>query len=198
MRRKEFEIKDKSIIENILNSVEYGTFALSMNNKPYSIPVNFVYESGIIYFHGAKKGKKKEYIQNNSLASFSVVEPFSMIQSYFSSNDDLACPATHFFQSVFCDGKITLVTEYDEKASALELIMKKLQSEGKYIPLNDEAYRKMINATEVFKFTIESMSGKIKLGQHLPSERFEMILEHLKNRGLEIDKLTIEKMLEYN
>ena len=34
-------------------------------------------------------------ILNNALASFSVVEPYSMIQSYFSSTGNLACPATH-------------------------------------------------------------------------------------------------------
>ncbi len=59
MRRKEFEVKDKDIIKDILNSSDYGTFALAVDNKPYSIPVNFVYENDIIYFHGAKKGKKE-------------------------------------------------------------------------------------------------------------------------------------------
>jgi len=32
------------------------------------------------------------------------------------------------------------------------------------------------------------------LGQHLPKERFDMIIEHLNVRGSEIDKLTIQEM----
>jgi nitroimidazol reductase NimA-like FMN-containing flavoprotein (pyridoxamine 5'-phosphate oxidase superfamily) len=194
MRRSEFEIKNKQLIEEVLNSVEYGTLALCKDNIPYSVPVNFVYDDNSLYFHGAKKGKKKEWIVNNSFASFSAVESYAMIQSYFSSNDHLACPATQFFKSVFCDGHITILEAYAQKAKALELLMQKLQKEGQYKPLDDSAYEKMINATEVYKLDIENMSGKIKLGQHLSTERFEMILEHLQNRGSEMDKLTIEQM----
>lgn len=196
MRKKDVEIKDKKIMEDILNSSEYGTFALSKDNKPYSLPINIVYDGEVIYFHGAKKGKKKEYILANSLAYLSVTEPYSMIQSYFSTDDGKACPATHFYRSVFCDGEIKIVNEYDEKAKALELIMQKFQPEGKYIPLNDEIYKKMINATEVFRFEISQMSGKLKLGQNLPKERFEKILEHLELRGSDMDRLTVKMMKE--
>ena len=41
-----------------------------------------------------------DILKNNQFASFSVVESYSMIQSYFSSNDKLACPATQFFKSI--------------------------------------------------------------------------------------------------
>jgi nitroimidazol reductase NimA-like FMN-containing flavoprotein (pyridoxamine 5'-phosphate oxidase superfamily) len=197
MRRSEFEVKDQQIIDDILNSAEYCTFAFCMDNKPYSLPVNFVHEDNVLYFHGAKKGKKKEYIEANSNASLSVAEPYSMIQSYFSSTDGKACPATHFFRSVCADGKVSIVKDYDEKAKALELLMQKLQPEGKYIPLDDTIYKKMINATGVFRFDIKEISGKIKLGQHLAKEKFDMILEHLEKRGSDIDKITAKLMKEY-
>ncbi|WP_428739077.1 pyridoxamine 5'-phosphate oxidase family protein [Sulfurimonas sp.] len=196
MRRSEFAIKDKKQIEEILHSISYGTLALAKENKPYSIPVNFVYEDGVIYFHGAKKGRKKEYMLHNSLASFSVVEPFSMIQSYFSSNDGLACPATHFFRSIICDGVVEIVEDYDTKVKALQLLMEKLQSEGSFKHLSEDVYDKMINATEVFRFEIKEMSGKVKLGQHLPKERYEMVLEHLQKRGSALDQVTIQQMKE--
>ena len=196
MRRSEFAIKDKKQIEEILHSISYGTLALAKDDKPYSIPVNFAYEDGVIYFHGAKKGRKKEYMLHNSLASFSVVEPFSMIQSYFSSNDGLACPATHFFRSIICDGVVEVVDSYDTKVKALQLLMEKLQSEGGFKHLSEDVYEKMINATEVFRFEIKEMSGKVKLGQHLPKERYEMVLEHLQKRGSSLDQVTIQQMKE--
>jgi uncharacterized protein len=194
MRRSEFEIKDKELIVDILANVEYGTLALCNDNQPYSVPVNFVYNGGSIYFHGARKGKKKEFILNNPNASLSIVEQYSMIQSYFSSNDELACPATQFFKSIICDGAITVVEDYNEKVQALQLLMEKLQSEGKYKHLSEEVYQKMINATEVFRFDIDKMVGKIKLGQNLSKERFDMVLTHLEKRGNDIDKLTIKQM----
>lgn len=190
------EIKDKKIIEEILLTMEYGTLAICDGNIPYSVPMNFVYSDDIIYFHGSKKGKKLDFMNNNPLASFSVVEPYSMIQSYFSSKDDLACPATHFFKSVCCDGKIEIVEDYDEKVKALALLMEKLQPEGKYKPLDDEIYKKHINATGVFKLNIENMRGKMKLGQQLPKDRYEMIIKYLSKRGYDIDKQTIKNMKE--
>lgn len=57
-----------------------------------------------------------------------------------------------------------------------------------------EVYQKTINITQVYKIVPIEIRGKIKLGQHLPQERFEMILEHLGSRGSEIDKLTAEEM----
>ena len=196
MRRSEFEIKDQQHIEEVLHTISYGTLALAKENKPYSIPINFVYDDGAIYFHGAKAGRKKEYMLHNSLASFSAVEPFSMIQSYFSTNDGLACPATHFFRSIICDGNVEIVKDYDTKVKALQLLMEKLQPEGKYKHLSEDVYEKMINATEVFCLHIKEMSGKVKLGQHLPKERYDMILKHLEKRGGSLDQTTIEKMKE--
>ncbi len=194
MRRSEFEIKDKKEIEEMLHVIAYGTLALAKENRPYSIPVNFVYEDGLIYFHGAKKGRKKEYMLHNAFASFSVVEPFSMIPSYFSSNDGLACPATHFFRSIICDGVVEIVQEYDTKVKALQLLMEKLQSEGGFKHLSEEVYEKMINATEVFRFEIHEMRGKVKLGQHLPKERYERVLEHVQKRGSLLDHVTLQQM----
>ena len=199
MRRSEFEIKDKTIIEDIFSTSDYGTFALCMENRPYSIPVNFVYDGKVIYFHGAKKGRKKEYILANNLASFNIAQPYSIIQSYFTATDGMACPATHFFRSVCCDGRIIIVENYDEKVKALTLLMKKLQPEGKYKPLDEEIYKKMINAVEVFRFEIEEVNGKLKVGQNLPKEKINMILENLEKRDNEIDKLTMKAIMEqYN
>lgn len=199
MRRSEFEIKDKAIIEDVFASAEYGTFALCLDNKPYSIPVNFVYDGNVIYFHGARKGRKKDYILANSLAAFSIAQPYSIIQSYFTTNDGMACPATHFFRSVCCDGEIKIVEDYEEKIRALTLLMEKLQPEGKYKPLDEEIYRKMINAVEVFRFEINEVNGKLKLGQNMPKEKIGMILKSLEKRGSKIDKLTIKALMEqYN
>ena len=54
--------------------------------------------------------------------------------------------------------------------------------------------KKTINITQVFKILISDIKGKVKLGQHLPQERFDMIVEHLELRGNEIDRLTAKEM----
>lgn len=191
------EMRNKDLIEEVFLKNEYGTLALCKDNKAYSLPINFVYFDGVLYFHGSKKGKKIDFLIDDSQASFSVVEPYSLIQSYFSSKDNLACPATQFFKSVICDGKINIVENYEEKVKALKLLMEKLQPEGKYIDLEKkDVYEKRINNLQVFKLIITSVDGKLKMGQKLPQERFDMIINYLKNRGYEIDLQTIKVMKE--
>ncbi len=185
-----FTITDEAAIYALLDRTEYGTLALSIDNRPYSLPVNFVRVENTLYFHGSKKGRKIETITANSRAAFSVVEAGSIIPSYFSSTDELACPATQFFASVMIEGRIVFVEEYDVKAAALEALMEKLQPEGGYKPLSDPAYRKAIDATTIYALPIERLSGKYKFGQHLPPERFERILHYLNERGTATDQHT--------
>jgi nitroimidazol reductase NimA-like FMN-containing flavoprotein (pyridoxamine 5'-phosphate oxidase superfamily) len=195
----QFRIKNKELIDKILDNNEYGTLALCKDNIPYSVPLNFSILNDCIYFHGAKKGKKVDIIEANANASFSVVENYSLIQSYFSTKDNLACPATHFFKSIIVQGKIQFVSDYEEKADALESLMQKLQPEGKYIPLKDkDVYEKKINGVLVYKLVIDNIEGKIKLGQNLNDERFKMVLSHLKQRGTDLDLLTVKEMEKAN
>ena len=184
-----FEITDKTIIKEVLDNAQYGTLAICSNNKPYSLPINFVEREGAFYFHGSSKGRKIDILKQNQWASFSVVEDYSLIQSYFSSTDGLACPATHFFKSVIVDGQISFVDSYKEKVAALSALMEKLQEEGKYKPLEQDIYKKSINATTVYRLTPDTIKAKFKFGQHLSRERFEMIIDHLKKRGSQKDWL---------
>ncbi len=191
-----FEIKNKIIIEKMLDEQEYGTLAICANNKPYSLPINYVRMGENIYFHGSKKGRKIDILKSNCLASFSVVEAYSLIASYMSSKENLACPATQFFKSIIIDGHIEFVDDYVEKTRVLESLMQKLQKEGKYKPLDASVYKKAINATTVYKLVPRELKAKFKFGQHLTQERFNMILGHLRKRGIQKDIQTLKIMQE--
>ena len=47
--KKVFEITDEKIISEILDNAEFGTLALCVDNKPYSVPINFVESEGDIF-----------------------------------------------------------------------------------------------------------------------------------------------------
>lgn len=195
--KKVFTITDKNMITEILSEIEYGSLALSVDNKPYCVPLNFVQLNETIYFHGAKKGKKLDFIKENSLASFLVVEAFSVLPSFFATSDNLACPATQLFKSVIIDGVIHMVDDYNEKAQALEALMQKLQKEGKYIPLDDKIYEKAINATALFKLVPDEISCKFKLGQNFNEERLKRVSQHLEERGTKKDLETLELIMKF-
>lgn len=191
-----FEIKNKKIVNTVMSKAEYGTLALCSQNKPYSIPVNFVHKGDNIYFHGSLSGRKMNILRENPNVSFSIVENFSLIASYFSSNEGLACPATQFFKSIVIDGEVSVVSKKEEKINALTLLMQKLQPEGGYKPFEDYAYNKMLKATAVLKIEVKEIRAKFKFGQHLDKKRFDMILTHLEKRDTKIDRETIKMMRE--
>lgn len=195
--KKAHEIKDELLINEIFEEIEFGTLALCVDNKPYSLPINFVKNGNEIYFHGSKKGKKIELMETNCNASFSVVDSISFLPSYFSTTDENASPATHIYKSVIVDGKIEFVEDYDEKILALDFLMKKYQKEGGYKPLNDEIYQKIVNATCIYKLSIKELSAKFYLGQHFNDKRFNRVCEQLEKRGRPNDIRTLQLLQEF-
>jgi nitroimidazol reductase NimA-like FMN-containing flavoprotein (pyridoxamine 5'-phosphate oxidase superfamily) len=196
--KKIFEITDDKLISEILDNAQFGTLALCVDNKPYSLPINFVELDGEIFFHGAKKGKKIDMMKTNPNVSFSVVEDYSLLPSYFSNDQGNACPATHLFKSVIIDGKIEFVEEYEKKVNALQELMEKLQSEGGFTHMSDKnIYEKAINATQLFKLVPTEKRAKFKLGQNFNEERYIRVKEHLQKRGTKKDLATLKLLEEY-
>ncbi len=189
-----FEIKDKEIIQAVFDRAEYGTLALSEDGKPYSVPVNFVAVEDVIYFHGAQKGRKMSMISNNASVSFSVVENYALIPSYFSSHEGLACPATQFFKSIIIDGDAVVIESRNKKAKMFDALMRKLQPEGQYRSFDEEVYDTVLSATAVIKIVPKEICAKFKFGQHLNEERFMMIIEKLRERGDTLDMETLHLM----
>ncbi len=42
MKKQIFDITDKKIISQVLSDAQYGTLAICDDNKPYSLPINFI------------------------------------------------------------------------------------------------------------------------------------------------------------
>ena len=183
-------------MKELLEDVEYGTLALCLDGQPYSVPLNFVHDEGSIYFHGKKGGRKMLAILSNPRVSFSVVKNYSIIPSYFSTTKGLASPATQFFKSAIFEGVAEIIEDRGEKILALSLLMKKLQSEGGYKALDEAVYEKIINATGVIKMRIDQQELKLKFGQKLSQERFDMVIKNLEKRQVGMDIETV-KMMKY-
>ncbi len=196
MIKQNFDITDNNLITEMLASAEYGVLALS-GEKPYAVPVNFVYLDGSIYFHGSPRGKKMDIIKENNNVSFSVISNSIIIPSYFSSTENLACPASAFFKSIIIDGTAEIISTHKELVKIFSAMMEKLQPEGQYKSFESREYDKQLSAVSVVKINVKEMSAKFKFGQNLNSERFKMVIDHLDKRGRETDILTIKAMKQF-
>lgn len=194
MRRKEFEITDRTSIERFLASQSSGVITLSAL-PPYSLPVNFAWDGARVLIHSALEGKKVPLLRAGNQGQFTVYKEYSVIPSFFSQNRD-ACNATQFFASVMVFGQTGEIVDITEKAAALNAIMDQVQGKGTYpkISADDPKAAAMLEHVGVFFLKAESLSAKFKAGQNLGDERAEEIIESLLNRGTPLDLETVEFM----
>jgi nitroimidazol reductase NimA-like FMN-containing flavoprotein (pyridoxamine 5'-phosphate oxidase superfamily) len=59
-------------MEKILREETVGYLGLSMEDKPYVVPLNYGYVEGKILFHGALTGQKLNYLKANPQVCFTV------------------------------------------------------------------------------------------------------------------------------
>lgn len=199
MRRKEFEVTDETEVFAVLDSTEWGTLGLSgTDGRPHLVPINHVRIARSIYFHGSPVGEKIEIIRENPRAQFAAVQVRSLIPSHF-TDQVRACHATQFFKSVIATGRIRIVDDVSEKASALNGLMKKLQPEGGYVEINSSipTYESTIRGIAILALDATHISAKFKLGQNLPRAKRELIAGKLRERGSDLDLTTAAEIEKY-
>lgn len=196
MRRQKLEVKEQNEISAVLHAAEWGVLGISRPGEaPVLVPLNFVANGQTIYFHGALAGQKMEVAQSEPQVSFVVVQAYSQLPSYY-FDERAACPATQLYKSVISYGRLRLVEDDAEKASALQLLMEKLQPEGGYEPITptSELYVGRLKGVAVIAFDIDDLSAKFKLGQDQKPEWRASIGEKLSTRGCPIDHATVSEM----
>ncbi|GGF98918.1 pyridoxamine 5'-phosphate oxidase family protein [Paenibacillus abyssi] len=199
MRRGEFETQEKQDTDNFLHEMSFGFLGtLTEHGWPSVIPLNYVYHQEAIYFHGSRIGEKMKSLAAHPNVTFAVAKEYAIIPSYF-SDPLMACPATSYFKSVMIQGRAMVVDDAREKAGALEALMRKLQPEGGYKPIDaeDADYIPRLKGVAVVRIDIVHLSGKFKFGQNLSAQRMEPVLQGLSDRGGKLDEETAALMHKY-
>lgn len=148
--------KDDTWIQFFLKQSEVGTMATSVDNQPFLVTRNYVYDSErhVIYLHGAFKGRTIENVQSNSQVCFSVSEMGRLLP------DKKAQEFGVEYSGVVLFGTASIVEDANEAAHGLQLLMDKYFPQfelGKdYEPIGGPA----LKVTAVYRIDIESWSGK--------------------------------------
>jgi nitroimidazol reductase NimA-like FMN-containing flavoprotein (pyridoxamine 5'-phosphate oxidase superfamily) len=149
MRRKEQEITDKALIEEIIRQSSVCRLALSEDSCPYIVPLCFGYEDRNLYFHTAREGKKLRILKKNDRVCFE----FDILKELVKSEEP--CKWGMKYMSVVGFGRASLIEDVESKKSALDIIMQ--QYSGTSFTYNEEAVHK----AAIIKVEIEHMTGKI-------------------------------------
>lgn len=60
------------LLELILREANHCVIALSDNNSPYMVPMNFGFKNNNLYLHSSPEGRKIEILKVNNKVSFGV------------------------------------------------------------------------------------------------------------------------------
>jgi len=197
MRRKEFEIRDGELIEEVLRTSQIGYLAFNgTDGWPRITPLNFVFD-GRILWHGAIAGERFECLKKDPRATFTAVSVQLYLPSHLVSEEN-ATAATVAFKSVQVRGRCTSVEDPDEKCAILNRLMEKYQPEGRYkkVSPQDPLYKKVLLATGVYALAVEEVVGKFKFAQNKSETDRRKIAAKLKERGSPTDLLVAAEILK--
>ena len=162
---------------SFLNEERVGRVAsIDEQGYPQIIPMNFVYVKndlidtqsdnkniGAVYMHSHPIGEKIENIKRNSKVGFEVDSYVCFLPSYYFHPTD-ASQADTLYISVVIKGNAAIVHDPDEKANALNALMKKYQKEGGYESLSSNMGS--VREVTVLKVVPDQIRGKYKIGNH--------------------------------
>ena len=193
---KKLEIQSKKKIIEFLHSQPVGRIAsIDINGYPQVIPMNFVFvqaddphtnsqsiiKSDAVYMHSHPFGEKLDNIKRNEKVGFEVDQHICFLPSYYFHPSD-ASQADTLYISIVIKGNASIVEENEEKASALNALMKKYQKEGRYQTLHP--YMSSVHEVTVIKIVPKEMRGKYKIGQHwAPAYRLKIAGNIIEREG---------------
>lgn len=151
IRRKEKAITDEKILKKILSEVAYVTIALCKDNQPYLVSLSHGYDPNrnCIYFHCASEGKKLDYLKANNVVWGQAIIDKGYIQG--------SCD--HLYATTQFKGKVTFVTDFEEKKKILTNMVHKLD-ENPAVLIEKQLTQQSITKITIGRIDIEYMSGK--------------------------------------
>ena len=154
MRRKDREVTELSQIEEIIKKCDCIHLGLLDGDYPYVVPMNFGYERNgeqfTFYMHAAAEGKKLELIAAHPQAAFCMDTGHGLVTG------EVPCSWSFRYESVMGQGKITLLTDSEEKRLGLQKVMEHYS--GSEEPMEFPAA--MLNRVVILKLEAENLTGK--------------------------------------
>lgn len=153
MRRKEREVTDREGLEAILDECQCCRIGFYDRGQVYIVPVSYGWaregEGYVLYFHGARAGRKYELARANPTVGFELDGGYQLMPG------QLACAYSAAYRSIVGAGTLRLLDGREEKRRGLERIMLHTAGPDDW-RFSDEA----LDAAAVFRLEVTELSGK--------------------------------------
>jgi len=134
----------------MIKSAHVCRVGLSLDDRPYIVPMNFGYADRTIFLHSALEGKKLEILRRNPQVCVEFDLDHELVQGA------KACDWGMKFRSVIGFGRAVFLEDPDEKRHALHIIMRQYAGRGEF-SFSDAS----LNNTAVIQIALEELSGKM-------------------------------------
>lgn len=154
MRRIKQQLSVEACGKILINEPRGVLAVLGDDDYPYTVPLDFIYSDGRIYFHGAGQGHKMDAIKKHDKVSFCVMDEGFRREGEWALN----------ISSVIVFGRIKEVTDVGVKEEKLRLLGLKYNPDPQDV--EDEVKRyidieKNIDRVTILELTPEHMTGKL-------------------------------------
>lgn len=147
------ECADKQEINDFLTATRVGVLGMNDGKVPYVVPLNYVWYKDSIFFHGAGSGRKEQILAEEPEVCFTVFEEFGTVL------DPMPCHADTSYMSVMLFGKVQRVTDFEESANVLDVLVEK------YTP---GYYKKGLSAKMIEKYRSDVDGNPVSVYKIVP------------------------------
>ena len=153
MRRTDRQITDESEIRDIVERARVVHLGMIDGTHPYVVPLHYGCEWRgerlFLYLHCAREGHKLDLIARNPHVTAEIDCDVELV-----SGGDIACAYGSTYASVIARGTAASVDDPQEKAHALELLMR--HQTGRAFAFNE----RMTSAVAVVRISVDDLTAK--------------------------------------
>jgi len=113
-------LENRDDIYAIIKECKTCFLAMSDNNAPYILPMNFALDSDSVILHSAQKGRMWETLKNNPKVCLN----WTMGENLAWQDVQVGCSYRVKSKSVLVEGVVEFVENFDEKECCMKMIMK--------------------------------------------------------------------------
>ncbi len=112
-------IDNKDEIARIIQACKTCYVAMSLQNVPYVLPLNFGYDGTYVILHSAQSGRMWETLKQNPKVCIN----WTLGDEIVSQNEEVACSYRVKSKTVIAEGVAEFINDCDEKIKCLDLMM---------------------------------------------------------------------------
>ena len=143
-------IENREDIDAVIRSCKTCWLAMSENNFPYVLPMNFALDGDSVILHSAQSGRMWETLKNNPRVCINWIVGEELAWQ----DAKVGCSYRVKSKSVLVEGKVEFIDDFDEKNRCLLLLM------AQYSDREFKFSRPAVENVGILKVKIEKITAK--------------------------------------